>query len=179
MLECTHLKVDGTTSTYLGLNETALLSGASLSLVDIELSIDGQPVTTFSGDGLIVSTPVGSTAHNLSAGGPILRQDLRAFVITPICPHTLTVRPIVDRADATYELTSPGVPDGVMLVIDGQIRVPFETGDRVIIRQAEVSFQLVRIQGHNFYQTLHRKLGWDGQPRYQRERILRGDIDSH
>lgn len=171
MFECVHTKPMGTSERYLGLNETALLAGASLSMFDVELKINGRPVTTFSGDGLILSTPVGSTAHNLSAGGPILRQDLRAFVVTPICPHTLTVRPIVDRADAEYLLSTPDVPEGVMLVIDGQIKVPLESGDTVSIRQADVSFQLVRMEGHNFYQTLHRKLGWDGQPRYRRGRI--------
>lgn len=177
MFECFHEHADGGTDVYLGLNEAALLSGASLALIDIEFSIDDLPVTTFSGDGLIVSTPVGSTAHNLSAGGPILRQDLRAFVVTPICPHTLTVRPIVDRADAVYQFSCPNAPAGVMLVVDGQIRVPFAAGDRVRIQEAPVSFQLARVHGHNFYQTLHRKLGWDGQPRYQRERILRPDAD--
>ncbi len=177
MFECHHRKVSGASERYLGLNETALLSGASLSLIDVELAINGVPVTTYSGDGLIISTPVGSTAHNLSAGGPILRQDLRAFVVTPICPHTLTVRPIVDRADAEYRITAPSVPEGVMLVIDGQIKVPFESGDVVTIREANVSFQLVRVEGHRFYQTLHRKLGWDGQPRYQRGRIGEGTAD--
>lgn len=177
MFECVHHKENGTSESYLGLNETALLAGASLSLFDVELEINGRPVTTFSGDGLIISTPVGSTAHNLSAGGPILRQDLRAFVVTPICPHTLTVRPIVDRADAEYVLTAPAVPEGIMLVVDGQIKVPFESGDHVTIRQADVSFLLVRIQGHNFYQTLNRKLGWDGQPRYQRNKIVHDDAD--
>jgi NAD+ kinase len=170
MFECTHLKADGSREIYLGLNETAILAGSSLALIDVSLSINEEAVTTFSGDGLIISTPVGSTAHNLSAGGPILRQDLAAFVVTPVCPHTLTVRPIIDRADAVYELTSPVVPEGVMLVIDGQIKVPFRSGDRVQVRRAAVSFQLVRLRGHSFYGTLHRKLGWQGQPRYQRNR---------
>lgn len=170
MFECIHLKADGSRETYLGLNETAILAGASLALIDISLSINNELVTTFSGDGLIISTPVGSTAHNLSAGGPILRQDLEAFVVTPICPHTLTVRPIIDRADAIYELSAPSVPEGVMLVIDGQIKVPFQSGDRVQIHRAAVSFEMVRLRGHSFYGTLHRKLGWHGQPRYQRDR---------
>jgi NAD+ kinase len=91
-------------------------------------------------------------------------------VVTPICPHTLTIRPIIDRADATYCLSVPDAPPGVMLVIDGQTKVPFTAGDNVIVRQADVSFQLVRLSGHSFYGTLHRKLGWDGQPRYQRSR---------
>ncbi len=167
MLECIHRQAGGIEHRYLGLNETAILSGGSLALFDVKLSIDGRYVTTFSGDGLIVSTPVGSTAHNLSAGGPILRQDLNAFVVTPICPHTLTVRPIVDRADAEYVLESEFIPEGVMLVVDGQIKVPFASGDSVVVRRADTTFQLVRLPGHNFYQTLHRKLGWHGQPRYQ------------
>lgn len=170
MFECLHERGDGTWQTYLGLNEVSLMAAASLQMIDIELSIAGESVTTYSGDGLIISTPVGSTAHNLSAGGPILRQDLRAFVITPICPHTLTVRPIVDRANVDYVLTAPEVPEGVTLVIDGQIKVPFGPKDRVTIRQATVNFQLVRLRGHSFYGTLHRKLGWDGQPRYRRPR---------
>lgn len=170
MFECSHHHADGRSETYLGLNETAILSAASLRLIDIDLSIAGEPVTTFSGDGLIISTPVGSTAHNLSAGGPILRQDLRAFVVTPICPHTLTIRPIVDRADVEYVLTAPDAPPGVMLAVDGQIKVPLTAGDRVVIREAPARFQLVRLRGHSFYGTLHRKLGWHGQPRYQRTR---------
>lgn len=170
MFECLHERGDGTWQKYLGLNETSLMAAASLQMIDIELSIAGESVTTFSGDGLIISTPVGSTAHNLSAGGPILRQDLRAFVITPVCPHTLTVRPIVDRANVDYVLTVPEAPPGVTLVVDGQIKVPFGPDDRVTIRQASVNFQLVRLRGHSFYGTLHRKLGWDGQPRYRRPR---------
>jgi len=176
MYECIHRRSDGTEQSYLGLNEVALLSAASLQMIDINLNIDDEPVTIFSGDGLIISTPVGSTAHNLSAGGPILRQDLRAFVITPICPHTLSIRPIVDRADAVYQLTVDQAPPGVMLVIDGQIKVPFERGDQVVVREAPVSFQLVRMHGHSFYSTLHRKLGWHGQPRYQRSR---GEEETH
>lgn len=167
MFECQHFQADGSVATYIGLNEAALLSGASLQMIDVRLDINGEHVTTFSGDGLIISTPVGSTAHSLSAGGPILRQDLQAFVVTPICPHTLTVRPVIDDADSLYELTVPRSVEGVMLVVDGQIKVPFRAGDRAVIRKADVSFQLARIPGHSFYGTLHRKLGWTGQPRYR------------
>lgn len=172
MFECEHHRPGGQINRQIGLNEVSILSGGSLMMIDLELAIDGQHVTTYSGDGLIISTPVGSTAHSLSAGGPILRQDLAAFVITPICPHTLTVRPLVDRADVEYSLTAPFAPEGVRLVIDGQIREPFGPGDRVVIRRAECDFQLIRLAGHSYYHTLHRKLGWDGQPRYQRERTV-------
>ncbi|MEZ6126376.1 MAG: NAD(+)/NADH kinase [Planctomycetaceae bacterium] len=121
MFECRHHLADGSLSTDLGLNEVTITAAGSLKMLDINLEIDYQPVTTFSCDGLIISTPVGSTAHNLSAGGPILRQELQAFCITPICPHTLTVRPIVDSADRIYMLSVVEPPEGVMLVVDGQI----------------------------------------------------------
>ena len=153
----------------MGLNETAILSAASLRMLGVRLSIDGEPVTTYSCDGLIVSTPVGSTAHSLSAGGPILRQDLQAFVITPIAPHTLTNRPLVDGADCVYTLTVPEVPEGVMLVIDGQVKLPLVEGDVVEVRRAPVTFKLARSPGHSYYDTLHRKLGWGGQPRYRQQ----------
>jgi len=167
MFACEHQHADGRVDRHLGLNEAALLAGGALQMIDIRLEIDGRDVTTYSGDGLIISTPVGSTAHSLSAGGPILRQDLQAFVVTPICPHTLTVRPLVDAADCVYRLTAPQAPPGVMLVIDGQIKTPFLPEDAVVLRRADVEFQLARVPGHSFYGALHQKLGWAGHPRYQ------------
>lgn len=167
MFECTLKRADGTAETHLGLNEVALSAAASLRMIDVDLAIDGEHVTTYSGDGVIVSTPVGSTAHSLSAGGPVLRQDLQAFVITPICPHTLTNRPLVDRASCVYSLTVPNFHEGAMLVIDGQVKLPLAEGDVIEVRQAPVTFKLARVPGHSFYGTLHRKLGWGGQPRYR------------
>ena len=168
MFQCVHEHDAGTEHSYLGLNEVVIDSAGSLSMLDVTLTVDDEPATTYSGDGLIISTPVGSTAHSLSAGGPILRQDLQAFVVTPICPHTLTNRPIVDRADAVYTMTVPDAEDGVMLVIDGQIKQPVSPGDRIVVRRAETSFQLARLPGHSYYGTLNRKLGWSGQPHYRR-----------
>jgi NAD+ kinase len=169
MFECRLLRNDGTESRWLGLNEVAVTAGASFRMIDVELQIDEEPVTTYSCDGLIVATPVGSTAHSLSAGGPILRQDLSAFVITPICPHTLTNRPLVDDADGVYTLRVPGAPEGVLLVIDGQMREPIHEGDRIEIRKAPVTFKLARIPHRSYYATLHKKLGWGGQPRYRQQ----------
>jgi NAD+ kinase len=136
-------------------------------MLDIDLFVDGEQVTTYSADGLIVSTPVGSTAHSLAAGGPIVRQDLSAFIITPICPHTLTNRPLVDSADKTYQLAVH--QDDSNLVIDGQIQIPLAGGDRVIVRAAPVSFGLVKIPGHSYYRRLRDKLSWGGQPIYRQE----------
>jgi len=166
MFECVLVQHGGAAQSFLGLNEVVISSGASLRMIDVQLAINGEQVTTYSGDGLIVSTPVGSTAHSLSAGGPILRQDLQAFVITPICPHTLTNRPLVDSAECTFTLTAPDALEGTTLVIDGQIKLPLAAGDRVEIRRAQVKFQLVKLPGSSYYATLHRKLGWGGQTNY-------------
>jgi len=166
MFECVHQTVDGVSETFLGLNEAAISAESALQMVEVSLKIDDESVVTYSCDGLIVSTPVGSTAHSLSAGGPAIRQDLPVFVVTPICPHTLSNRPLVDHADRTYELTLPAARTGVVLVIDGQIRRSVGVGDRVTIRKADVAFQLVKTQGHSYYKVLHDKLGWRGQPTY-------------
>ena len=174
MFECRLIRADGTQQKHLGLNEVSLLTGSALRILHIRLAINGEPVTTYRCDGLIISTPVGSTAHSLAAGGPILRQDLQAFVITPICPHTLTNRPLVDRADCVYTLTVPDVPQGATLVIDGQIKQLLLPGDRVEIRRADVSFQLARLLDHSYYATLHRKLGWGGQTEYENRANLNG-----
>ena len=174
MFECRLIRADGTQQKHLGLNEVSLLTGSALRILHIRLAINGEPVTTYRCDGLIISTPVGSTAHSLAAGGPILRQDLQAFVITPICPHTLTNRPLVDRADCVYTLTVPDVPQGATLVIDGQIKQLMQPGDRVEIRRADVSFQLARLLDHSYYDTLHRKLGWGGQTEYENRANLNG-----
>ena len=164
MYSCRLSRADGSHETHLGLNEVMIHSGAALRMLRIDLAINGETVTTYGCDGLILSTPVGSTAHSLAAGGPLLRQDLRAFVITPISPHTLTNRPLVDRADGVYSLTVPDCPEGTTLVVDGQIKRPLRTGDRVEVKQASVSFHLARLPDHSYYATLHRKFGWGGMP---------------
>ena len=174
MFECRLYRKDGTQKKYLGLNEVSIQAGAALRMLHLDLAINGEPVTTYRCDGLIISTPVGSTAHSLAAGGPILRQDLQAFVITPICPHTLTIRPLVDRADCIYSLTSNEFPPGATLVVDGQIKQPLCDGDRIEVRKANVSFQLARLLDHSYYATLHRKLGWGGLPHFENRETLPG-----
>lgn len=166
MFECVLRRADGTEEKFLGLNEAAVSAASTLEMIEVCLTIDGDRVTTYSCDGLILSTPVGSTAHSLSAGGPAIQQDLQVFVVTPICPHTLTNRALVDDANRTYRLTLPGARTDVVLVIDGQIRRTFRVGDEVIVRRADVTCQLLRMPGHNYYTVLQDKMGWSGQPRY-------------
>jgi NAD+ kinase len=153
---------------YLGLNEIAVQTGPPFHMIEMDLIINGEPVSRYAGDGLIVSTPIGSTAHSLSAGGPILSQELAAFVITPICPHTLTNRPVVDSADNIYTIAIRRASSAT-LVIDGQELVPLAVGQRVTVRRAPVTFKLVRVPGRSFYRTLHDKLHWGTQPNYRLE----------
>jgi NAD+ kinase len=166
MFECLLKRSDGTSETFLGLNEAIISAANVLQMIEVCLSINDQEVTNYSCDGLIISTPVGSTAHSLSAGGPMLRQDLPAFVITPICPHTLSNRPLVDAANSLYTFRLSETSHEALLVVDGQSRVPMHIGDLVEIRRAAETFKLAKFAGHSYYTTLQRKLGWSGQPRY-------------
>jgi len=149
----------------LGLNEVAIFAGPPFAILDVHLYVDSELVTTYSCDGLIISTPVGSTAHSLSAGGPILRQDLQAFVILPVSPHTLTNRPVVDSADRVYELVVSEPHAGTSVVADGRVLTVLKPGDRVRVERAEARFKLVTIPGHSYYRTLRDKLGWGGRLR--------------
>ena len=162
MFQCT-LQRDGQPSlTQLGLNEVALLGGPPFSLLDVDLYVDSQWATTYSCDGLIISTPVGSTAHNLSAGGPILRKDMQAFVIIPISPHTLTVRPIVDTAQRIYEMSVHAPREGTAVVVDGVVLGSVSESDRICVQRAECCFKMLEVVGHDDYATLREKLDWGG-----------------
>jgi NAD+ kinase len=150
----------------LGLNEVAVLAGAPFAMIEVQLYVDAELVTTYSCDGLIVSTPVGSTAHSLSAGGPILRKDLQAFVISPISPHTLTNRPVVDSAERVYELGVPAPHEGTSLVVDGKVVCALAAEDRIRITRSKAKFQLIEVRGQGYYRTLREKLGWGGRLRF-------------
>jgi NAD+ kinase len=168
MFECV-VESPGRSDTYLGLNDVTIHAGPPFHMIDLDLHVDGQVVATVSGDGLIIATPVGSTAHSLSAGGPIVGQGLAAFAITPISPHSLTMRPVVDSADKVYTIVPRRVSPGSALVIDGQDALPLTLAHRVTVRRAPVTFGLVKVPGHNYYQTLHDKLRWGTGPNYRTE----------
>ena len=160
MLECQIHKETGI-DTQLCLNEAIVFHGqGGFHIVNISLAVDALPGTTFRCDGLILSTPFGSTGHSLSAGGPILRKDLDAVVITPINPHSLNQRPVVDSANRTYEMQTVGSLGKVS--IDGSDVSTITPNDRVVIRRADVSFQMLDLPGHGYYATLRDKLGWSG-----------------
>jgi NAD+ kinase len=162
MFDCRLIRDGKIAAQRLALNEVAVLAGPPFAILHVDLHIDAELATTYSCDGLIVSTPVGSTAHSLSAGGPILRKELQAVVISPISPHTLTNRPVVDSADREYTLSVPDAQAGTSLVVDGQLVDRLWPNDQVIIRRAPVTFKMVRVAGHGYYRTLREKLGWGG-----------------
>jgi NAD+ kinase len=170
MFECViEDTASGEAQTVLGLNEVAVQTMPPLHMVHLELHVDGVVASTFGGDGLIVSTPIGSTAHNLSAGGPILAQELDAFVITPISPHTLTFRPLVESADKTYIIrVCPGAKKA-LVVMDGQTTTEVGERHRILVRKAPVHFSLVKVPGRDYFQTLREKLHWGTPPRYRGE----------
>ena len=138
-------------------------TGLPFLLMDIRLYVDSELVTTYSGDGLIISTPVGSTAYSLSAGGPILRKDMDAVVVTPLSPHTLTMRPVIDSADRLYEMEVLEPHPHTSAVVDGRVLCCLEQGDRIRVTRASVRFRLVTPADHNYYRTLREKLHWGGQ----------------
>lgn len=166
VLDVTHRREDGTSEQFLALNEAAVSGAQSLQMIEVALSVDDEHVTTYSCDGLLVCTPVGSTAHSLSAGGPAIRQDLPVVLVTPICPHALSNRPVVDSADRVFRLSFKNSRGATVLIVDGQNRRPLNKGDVVEVRRADVTFKLVKVKGHSYYRTLQKKLGWSGQPNY-------------
>jgi NAD+ kinase len=163
MFDCCVMRDGEVYARQLGLNETTVHVGPPFLQMVVDLYVDSELVTTYSCDGLIVSTPVGSTAHSLSAGGPILRKDLQAFVIMPISPHTLTNRPVIDSAARVYEMAVARPNPETSVVVDGQVLCKLLPGDRVRVARATPRFKLVSAPGHSYYQTLREKLGWSGQ----------------
>lgn len=146
----------------LTLNEAAVLGGPPYHILEIDLYADGDLATRYRCDGLIIATPVGSTAHNLSAGGPILRRALQAIVISPISPHTLTYRPVVDSAETKLELRVTHPNESTSIVVDGRILSRLLPEDRVLIERADTTFQMLAVPGQNDYRALREKLGWGG-----------------
>jgi NAD+ kinase len=163
MFECTILRDGEMAARQLGLNETAVHAGTPFAIINVNLYVDSDLVTTYSCDGLIVSTPVGSTAHCLSAGGPILRKDLQAFVVLPLNPHALTMRPVVDSADRVYELEVERPNQGTSVVVDGRVLGRLQPGDRVRVERSRSRFKLVSDPSHTYYRALREKLGWGGR----------------
>ena len=142
------------------LNDVVIAKGTIARMADFTVSIDRQLVATFRADGVIVSTPTGSTAYNLAANGPIVMPTVDCMVVTPICPHLLTIRPIVVPGASAISVEVVGVPNETYLTVDGQEAVPIRVGDAVHCCRSEYSVRLLRLQPNGLFNVLRSKLSW-------------------
>lgn len=144
---------------YVALNDVVLNKGAIARVLDFDVRADDQFISTYKADGLIVSTPTGSTAYSLAAGGPVIAPNVRAFIITPICAHTLTNRPIVLRDNVTIEVAVK-TNESVYVTVDGQEAIEVHEGDRVRIHKAASSVEMIHAVDKSYYDVLRQKLKW-------------------
>ncbi|MGB2865839.1 MAG: NAD(+)/NADH kinase, partial [Sedimentisphaerales bacterium] len=149
------------------INDIFITAGPPFRTVELKILVDGQPLAGCVSDGLIISTPTGSTAYNLSAGGPILSPKIEAVVITPICPHSLSFRPIVINADSTIEVFGVRVNEGTTISIDGQVSLNLSINDVVRVEKENSDFLIVNNPLRSKWDTLATKLSWAEQPKYK------------
>jgi NAD+ kinase len=142
------------------LNDVVVAKGTIARMGDFSVEIEKQFVATFRADGIIVSTPTGSTAYNLAADGPIVMPSVNAMLVTPICPHLLTIRPIVVPGEATVSVHVVGVPNEIYLTVDGQEAVQLQLDDYVHCQRSEASVRLLRHQPNGLFSVLRSKLKW-------------------
>lgn len=154
----------GVREQHLAINDCVVQAGPPFRQVNLGITINGEHLTEVSGDGLIVCTPSGSTAHNLSAGGPIVQSDVHAIIMTPLCPHSLTHRPLVIECGAVIDITAARVNDGTTAIIDGQISCPLQPGDRVVVRRYQADLLVVRNPRYARWHNLVTKLHWGQSP---------------
>ena len=142
------------------LNDAVINKGALARMIELELNIDSAFVCRYRADGLVVASPTGSTAYSLSAGGPIVHPAVESFIITPICPHTLTDRPLVVRNSSVIEINLTGNTESVFLTLDGQRGIPLQAMDRVRINLAKEPLQLIQPPRKSYFEILRNKLKW-------------------
>lgn len=142
------------------LNDVVISKGTLARMIELRIAIQGQFVTNLRGDGLIVSTPTGSTAYSLSAGGPIINPAVRSLILAPICPHTLTHRPLIVPNDVEIEVSLTSKDEGAMATLDGQVGVAMTQGDTVALKVSEHRTRLIRFPESSYYGVLREKLKW-------------------
>jgi NAD+ kinase len=159
-LEGSLIRADEVITSFLALNDAVLNKGAISRILDFELRVDGQFVSSYKSDGLIVSTPTGSTAYCLAAGGPITVPTVGAFIVTPICAHTLTQRPLVLPDTASIEIAVTTHREVAYLTVDGQVGIATHSDDRVRLKKAESYVELIQPSTKDYFKILRQKLKW-------------------
>ena len=161
LLRATILSTTGETKSYRALNEITLTRGQTGRLISLNATVDGDLLNCYHADGLIVATATGSTAYSLSAGGPLIAPQAKVFVLTPICPHSLSNRSLVVSKNSIVELTSAEGKEGpILFTVDGREVVQLKPTDTIRVELADHSLPLLNLENRNFYSTLRQKLGW-------------------
>jgi NAD+ kinase len=154
------VRADEILSTFRALNDVVLNKGAIARIQDFEVYADGEFISNYKSDGLIVSTPTGSTAYSLAAGGPVVSPSVEAFIITPICAHTLTNRPLVLRDSANIEIVVKSQREAAYLTVDGQVGIATHSEDIIRVRKSDSYVELIQPPQRNYYEILRQKLKW-------------------
>ena len=163
LLNATVLRAGAPVASFTALNEITVARGITGRLIALRARVDGELLNDYRADGLIVATPSGSTAYSLSAGGPLVAPGAAVFLVTPICPHSLSQRALVLPDTCTVELSSPDQPgDPMLFTVDGRDSIRIEPGDRIEVKKSSRSFRLLHLEGQSFYLALRQKLGWQG-----------------
>jgi NAD+ kinase len=160
MMHAEHIRGGEILREWDALNDVVIAKGTIARMGDFSVEIDRQAVATFRSDGVIVSTPTGSTAYNLAANGPIVMSNVNAMLVTPICPHLLTIRPIVTPGESTVDVHVVGVPNEIYLTVDGQEAIELQLGDYVHCRRSDASVRLLRHRPNGLFSVLRSKLKW-------------------
>jgi len=160
LLACELIRNDKKVGEYMALNDAVVTKAALARMVNLDTYVDNHFVCAFKADGLIISTPTGSTAYSLSAGGPIIFPSVAALAITPICPHMLTNRPVIVPDTSVIRIICRDIDDSSYLTIDGQVGEPLKRGDRIVCERSEFCISLVRPPTQLFFDVLRAKLKW-------------------
>lgn len=152
----------GADGAWRALNEFVMHKGGFARMLTVRATVDGEPFGVYTADGIVIASPTGSTAYNLSAGGPLIHPSLDCIIVTPVSAHALAIRPIVMPPDAEVILEAIDGPDEVLVTVDGQAGARFGRGDRLLVRRAPRPVGIVRLPGSTFFDRLRVKLGWGG-----------------
>lgn len=147
---------------WFALNDVVLHKGGFARMVSLDVAANGESIASYSADGIVVATPTGSTAYNLSAGGPIVYPTVESIILTPISPHTMSVRPLVLPPSAEVTLRAEDGPEELLVTVDGQVGTTFARGETLAISRSERAVQIVRFPGTSFFARMRLKLGWGG-----------------
>ncbi|MDP8248336.1 MAG: NAD(+)/NADH kinase [Candidatus Tritonobacter lacicola] len=170
MLDVELLRDGHSLCVHRALNDAVITKGALARVLNLEVRVNGEYLISYVSDGLIIATPTGSTAYSLSAGGPIVSPGTKSIILTPICPHTLTNRPIIlpDNSAVTVEIQSES--EYMMLTIDGQVGIPLGIADRLRVSRSEKRARLIICSGLSYFGVLRKKLDWGGRSRYRHDK---------